>query len=119
MAERAGTPLTLFGLAVEEIEAWYLGDLVAILAAYPKAKKSDLKRYVQDSICGTWELLADAVVLGGAAACKPGRVSRPGELKHEWANTIGPHLDFARNKSPSFQKFRTGLERLVRSSALL
>ena len=47
-------PKTLFRIAIEEGEAWLLGDRNAVKAAYPKAKKQVLNAYVQDSICGTW-----------------------------------------------------------------
>jgi len=57
---------TQFCIAIEEVEAWYLGDLSAVKTAYPKAKDKVLKSYVNDSICGTWEKLADAVFPGGA-----------------------------------------------------
>lgn len=55
------SPNVIFRIAVEEIEAWYLGDRAAVMSAYPRAKQDVLNRYEQDSICGTWELLADAV----------------------------------------------------------
>jgi len=42
----------------------------AIKAAYPRARASVLSKYVQDSICGTWEMLADAVLTGGSKALK-------------------------------------------------
>ena len=58
-------PQACFCLAIEEGEAWFLGDIPAIKQAYPKAKDTVLNRYVNDSICGTWELLADAVFPGG------------------------------------------------------
>ena len=61
-------PNTLFRLAIEEMEAWYFGDRAALLKAFPRAKRDVLDRYVQDSVCGTWELMADAVHAGGAAA---------------------------------------------------
>ncbi|MCL1500384.1 DUF4276 family protein [Xanthomonas nasturtii] len=32
-------PKTVFRLAIEEMESWFLGDKPAVLAAYPKAKK--------------------------------------------------------------------------------
>lgn len=51
----------------EEIEAWLLGDRHALLSAYPHAKMHVLNTYVQDSICGTWEVLADAVYPGGTS----------------------------------------------------
>lgn len=106
-------PTTLFRLAIEEVEAWYLGDRQALLAAYPQAKKDVLARYRQDSVCGTWELLADAIHPGGHAAIKNAGWPLPGQIKHAWALNIGPQLDVERNESPSFGKFRDGLRRLT------
>lgn len=106
-------PHTLFRLAIEEMEAWFLGDRQALLAAYPRAKKDILGRYEQDSVCGTWELLADAVHPGGSAAIRKAGWPLPGQLKHEWAEKIGPQMDIDRNQSPSFGKLRDGLRRLV------
>ena len=63
-------PETRFCFAIEEGEAWLLGDRRAVEAAYPSADRSVLRRYRSDMICGTWELLADAVYRGGAAALK-------------------------------------------------
>ena len=103
----------LFRLAIEEIEAWYLGDRTALLAAYPHAKPQLLDSYQQDSICGTWERLADAIHEGGAAAIIRTGWPLPGQIKHEWAERIGPLMDIERNVSPSFQKFRDGLRRLT------
>ena len=110
-------PTTLFRLAIEEIEAWYLGDQDALLAAYPRAKRDVLGKYVQDSVCGTWELLADAVHSGGSAAIKKAGWPLPGQVKHEWAEKIGPLMDPERNISPSFGKLRDGLRRLVAEAA--
>ena len=106
-------PPTLFRLAIEEVEAWFLGDRQAILAAFPKAKQAILDGYEQDSVCGTWEVLANAVYPGGAAAVKRAGWPLPGQLKHDWAGLIGPRLDVEQNQSPSFEKFRDGLRRLV------
>ncbi|HZE91219.1 MAG TPA: hypothetical protein VE029_05855 [Rhizobacter sp.] len=106
-------PNTLFRLAIEEMEAWFLGDRQALLAAYPRAKKDVLSRYKQDSVCGTWELLADAVYPGGSTAVRKAGWPLPGQLKHEWAEKIGPQMDIDRNQSPSFCKLRDGLRRLV------
>lgn len=108
-------PRTLFRLAVEEMEAWYLGDREALLKAYPRAKRDVLDRYVQDSACGTWELLADAVYAGGVAAIKKAGWPLPGQIKHEWAEKMGPFMSLHQNASPSFGKFRDGLSRLVLS----
>lgn len=106
-------PNTLFRLAIEEMEAWYLGDRAAVLAAYPRARATMLSAYRQDSVCGTWELLADAVYPGGSAAIASAGWPLPGQVKHEWAGSIGPHMDVDNNSSPSFGKFRDGLRRLV------
>lgn len=106
-------PTTLFRLAIEEAEAWYLGDRGALLMAYPKAKQSVLDRYIQDRACGTWELLADAVHPGGSAEIKKAGWPSSGQVKHEWAETISPLMDVERNTSPSFQKLRDGLRRLT------
>ncbi len=107
---------TIFRLAVEEMEAWYLGDRQAVQQAYKKAKTDVLNAYVQDSICGTWELLADAIYPGGSAAIKKKGWPLPGQIKHEWAENIGPLLDPNCNISPSFCEFRDGLLGLVAES---
>jgi len=106
-------PNTLFRLAIEEVEAWYLGDRQALTDAYPRAKAEVLNRYVQDSACDTWELLADALYPRGSAAIKKAGWPLPGQVKHEWAEKIGPLLEPDRNVSPSFGKLRDGLRRLV------
>ena len=105
-------PRTLFRIAVEESEAWLLGDRDAVKAAYPGARDSVLDRYVQDSICGTWELLADAIHPGGASAL--GKWPASGQAKCKWAEKIASRMDVDRNRSRSFQVFRDGVRRLAR-----
>ena len=112
-ASCAASDLVLFRLAIEETEAWYLGDKPALLRAYPRARMQVLDRYSHDSVCGTWELLADAIHDGGARAVQRAGWPLPGEVKHEWADRIGPHLDPDTNHSPSFGKLRDGMRRLV------
>lgn len=99
-------PVTRFCIAVEEVEAWLLGDPVAVKRAYPKAKEQVLNSYEYDSICGTWELLANAVYNGGAAKLKSQPFHVVGKEKSKWAEHIAPHIDPERNASPSFQYFR-------------
>jgi hypothetical protein len=107
-------PHTLFRLAIEETEAWYFGDKQSILQAYPRAKRDVIGRYTQDSVCGTWELLADAVYPGGSAAIKKTGWPLPGQIKHEWAEKITPFMDINQNIPPSFIKLRDGLLQLAR-----
>ena len=103
----------VFCLAVEEIEAWLLGDRHALLSAYPHAKMHVLNTYVQDSICGTWEVLADAVYPSGTSKLSREHASfiEIGKLKAEWAQNIGIHMDLKSNESPSFNDFIHEIER--------
>ncbi len=109
-------PNAFFCLAIEEGEAWLLGDINAITTAYPNAKVEVLRTYVNDSICGTWELLAEAIYPGGLKKlCKNG-YSVIGLEKSKWAENISPHINICENKSPSFQFFRETLKKLSSQS---
>ena len=55
----------VFCIAVKEMEAWLLGDTEAIKAAYPDAKMQYIKRYEQDALGETWEILAVLVYSQG------------------------------------------------------
>ncbi len=61
---------------------------------------------MQDSICCTWEKLADAIYTGGALALKKKGWPGPGQEKCKWAETISPHMDIETNQSPSFRAFK-------------
>jgi hypothetical protein len=95
-------PVALFRIAIEEIESFYLGDKQAIRAAFRRsAKLSKMDSYVQDSVCGTWELFQD--VIGGIT-----------DDKVEWARLIAPHLTThwkgaSANRSGSFKQFCKGM----------
>lgn len=98
----------VFCIAVKEMEAWLLGDMSAIEAVYPNLKKNVVRKYEQDGICNTWEVLADMVYPGGLK--KLMRLagfsySEIGKAKAEWADMIGASLDIDNNQSPSFQYF--------------
>ena len=107
------SPVTRFCFAVEEGEAWLLGDLSAVVAAYPRIDTTVLRRYRQDAICGTWELLADAVYRGGATALKGAGWQAIGREKATWAAYIAPYVDVERNVSPSFRYFRKQVRTLA------
>lgn len=106
-------PKALFRIAIEEGEAWLLGDRKAIKSAYPKAKDKVLDTYVQDSICGTWEKLADAIYPGGSQQLIQLGWPYTGQAKYKWAKNIAPHLDVESNQSKSFQIFRDGIKHLA------
>jgi predicted DNA-binding protein (UPF0251 family) len=103
-------PKALFCLAIEEMEAWYLGDIKAIKQAYVHAKMSVLNSYVNDSICGTWELLADALYNGGHTALKKNGWQAIGAEKTKWAQNITPYMEIDINKSPSFNNLLLQLD---------
>ena len=106
-------PETRFCIAIEEGEAWMLGDIPAIKKAYPKAKDAILNSYRNDSICGTWELLADAIFAGGSNALgkKPWYVI--GKEKSIWAQKIAPEMNVEQNALPSFRYFRDKIRALI------
>jgi hypothetical protein len=102
-------PDTAFCLAIEEGEAWLLGDVPAIKKAFPKAKDVVLTGYNNDSICGTWEVLADALYPGGANSLKAQGYQVAGAEKSRWARQVTPHMDIDNNQSPSFSDFVAAL----------
>ena len=106
-------PETRFCIAIEEGEAWLLGDLNAVTKAYPKAKMTVLNSYENDSICGTWEKLADAVYAGGSQRLTARGWQAVGAEKLKWAETIAPEMDISNNQSPSFCYFRGKLLELA------
>lgn len=106
-------PETRFCIAIEESEAWFLGDIQAIKSAYPRAKDAILNGYVNDSICHTWEKLADAVYPGGASALKSKGWQTVGAEKSQWAEKISLHMDVDNNVSSSFGYFRRKVLELV------
>lgn len=106
-------PKTRFCIAIEEGEAWFLGDISAIERAYPRAKKTVLKKYKNDSICGTWEYLANGIYSGGSTALSAKGWQAIGAEKSQWAEKISPHMNIEVNNSPSFIYFRDKLIELA------
>ena len=105
----------VFCIAVEEMEAWLLGDVSAIKLAYPKLEdriNTKSLNYQQDSICGTWEVLADMLSKGGRKELQK-KYSTPKDIgirKAEWAKRIGSKMQIRNNKSPSFNFFINELD---------
>jgi len=98
-------------VAVEEIEAWFFGDIEAVVAAFPRVPatlRAKAKYRDPDNIAGgTWEALER--VLQRAGYC------RGGLNKIEVARRISEHMNPDINMSPSFCVFRDGLRDLVRT----
>lgn len=107
-----GLPYVI-GISVEEMESWLLGDRQAVIQAYPNAHLSAIEEYRQDSICGTWEVLATAIY--GNSADRIIKIGYPaiGQYKYEWAARISPFIEIERNQSPSFKRFIRQLERIM------
>lgn len=109
----------VFCFAIEEIEAWLLGDGEALHKAYPKAKLHILHTYDQDSVCGTWEILAECIYPGGLKQLNKDCTSyrEVGQLKARWADSIGTYMDLGTNNSPSFKSFLSELYKRINPAA--
>lgn len=94
---------------MDKMQKWLLGDAEAIKKAYPNARMQCIKKYEQDAICETWEVLADMVYPKGVSKLKKKSgdgYAEIGKAKCEWADQIGRYLDLHNNQSPSYQCVR-------------
>jgi hypothetical protein len=96
-------------IAVEELEAWFLGDVEALSAAYPRVPGTLGKKrgyHDPDAIRGgTWEALERTLRKAGYYST--------GMPKIEVARNVAARMDPSRNRSHSFQVFRDGLRDMV------
>ena len=99
---------SVVGISTEEIEAWVLGDKSAIIEAYPDTNKDVLDSYVQDSVCGTWEILCRAVSENAEELIDIGYPAI-GHYKALWTENISEYMLPQRNVSPSFNTFKMAL----------
>ena len=96
-------------IAVEELEAWFFGDVAAVRKAYPRVPESlgSHKAYRNpDAIKGGTAEALERVLRG--AGHFPG-----GLAKMRAAREISAHMDVENNQSRSFCEFRDGVRRLV------
>lgn len=105
-------PLLVPRIAVEELEAWFFGDVEALRAAYPKVPATlELRKPYRDP---------DAISGGTAEALE--RVLRQagyftaGMPKIRVAREVSAHMQPSRNRSKSFQVFHQGIERLLQQA---
>ena len=96
-------------LAIEELEAWFFGDLEAVRSVYPRIPNTLGNRAGYrdpDAIKGgTWEAFQRVLQRAG--------YFKGGMRKTEAARAIGSHMDPRRNRSRSFQVFRDAIVGMV------
>lgn len=103
-----GRFVVLNRIAVEELEAWFLGDVEALIAAYPGVPRNLAhRRGFRDPDAvpgGTWEALERVLQNAG--------YFRSGLRKIEAAGRIAEQMEPSRNRSHSFRCFAEGLASL-------
>jgi hypothetical protein len=96
-------------IAVEELEAWFLGDVPALVKAYPGVPPSlGAKKKFRDPDAisgGTWEALQGVLQEAGHL--------RSRMAKKAAARAIASQMNVEVNTSRSFQVFRDGLRHLA------
>ena len=94
-------------IIVEELEAWFFGDIEAMKEAYPKVPpnltKSKSYRIPDEIKGGTWEALER--ILSSSGYYEKGFMP-----KTEVARNIAPFMNPEENSSKSFQVFRDGIK---------
>lgn len=96
-------------IAIEELEAWFIGDWLAVQTAYPRVsatlpQKTGFRD--PDAVAGgTWEALERVLRKAGYFGA--------GLRKVELARAVAPHMEFNRNQSRSFQAFASAVAAAV------
>jgi len=101
-AARNGNPFQVVNrLAIEELEAWFFGDWLAVRAAYPRTSATVPQKAMfrdPDAIAGgTWEAMERVLKNAGYFTT--------GLRKIELARSVSANMDVCRNTSRSFQAF--------------
>lgn len=109
-ANRANLPSfqVLNRIAIEELEAWYFGDIEALESAFPRLPKNLNQRSkyrIPDSIQDTCETLERLL--------KRAEYYRSGLQKMDCAKKVSENMIPTRNRSKSFQVFMSGIQFLI------
>jgi Domain of unknown function (DUF4276) len=96
-------------LAIEELEAWFFGEWLAVQQAYPRVSSTiPMQAPYRDSdniAGGTWQAFERILKRAGYFS--------GGLRKMEAASAIGKHFCPARARSPSFRALQSALEEAV------
>jgi hypothetical protein len=110
-ARPKGKVRVLNRIAIEELEAWFFGDVKALSEAFPRVPETlgnkQGFRHPDAISGGTWERLEGVLKRAGYYST--------GMPKTEVAREVARRMDPARNRSRSFQVFRDGLVELCAS----
>lgn len=92
-------------IAIEELEAWFFGDFIALKAAFPR---------LPDSVRNKQPFLSPDLIEGGTWEALERQLQRSGYFssglrKVEVARELAQRVDPARNTSTSFQRFHSAL----------
>ena len=94
-------------LAIEKLEAWFFGDIVAVREVYPAVLKTSQSRK---------KYLDPDAIKGGTSEALERLLKRSYKRvfpKTAIARNIAPHMDPNRNRSKSFQIFVEGLKACI------
>jgi len=99
-------------IAIEELEAWFFGDVPALAAAYQGVPTSlgqrSRYRYPDAIAGGTWEALERVLQRAGYF---PAGISKIAAARH-----ISTYMNPETNRSPSFRAFRDALRKVTMNS---
>ena len=102
LCEQGGRPDSLVRVVCRELEAWYVGDLDALTAAFPRAARRIRSKRARQRFDNPDEVVQPARALADLI---------PTFQKRSAANAIGALLSWE-NRSRSYQVFLEGVERL-------
>ncbi len=94
-------------IVIEELESWFIGDLVALRRAFAGLPDIQASRGIfrNPDNGGSWEALHRFLKRHG--------IYKNSYPKKDAARRIAPHMDISRNRSHSFGVFVRGLEALL------